>query len=100
MMIPSNWEEPTKVPLITSCKQVARLVSLSQERKLTFREFLAMRIHLMMCRTCTFYSRQTKALRRIFNRHEELLGNTPPSECECLDPKTSQKIKDLLSGKS
>ncbi|MBF0485439.1 MAG: zf-HC2 domain-containing protein [Candidatus Omnitrophica bacterium] len=96
MNTPSNWEQPTDVKLVTSCKQAARLVSLSFERKLTAREALAMRLHLAMCKTCTFYSRQIKALRGIFVRHEEFLSNTPPSDCECLSHETKQKIKRAL----
>ena len=93
----SNWEEETKVPLVTSCKQAARLVSLSFERKLTLREFLTMRIHLSMCKTCSFYKRQIGALRKIFIRHEEVLDNTPPSADECLDPRAKQRIREAVN---
>jgi hypothetical protein len=93
----SNWEVETQVPLVTSCKQAARLVSLSFERSLTFREFLTMSIHLAMCKTCSFYKRQIGALRKIFVRHEELLENTPPSESERLTPLEKDKLKRTLS---
>ena len=95
-MTQSNWEEETKVPLFTSCKQAARLVSLSFERKLTIREFLAMRIHLLMCKTCTYYGREITSLREIFIRHEELLENTPPSADESLDPAVRRRIKEAI----
>lgn len=95
-MKPSDWEKETEVPLFTSCKQAARLVSLSLERKLTIREFLAMHIHLLMCKTCTSYHREVKALRKIFIRHEELLENTPPSADESLTPSVKQRMKDAI----
>ena len=96
MIMPINWEEETKLPLMTSCKQAARLASLSFERKLTFREFLTMRLHLFLCKTCTFYMRQITALRRIFLRHEEVLDNTPPAADECLTPTAKQRMKELI----
>ena len=92
MKTPDNWEDPTPVPIVTSCKQAARLVSMSFERKLTAREWLSMRVHLMMCKTCTFYGRQIKALRAIFTRHEEVLSNTPA----CCDEKLSDQAKERI----
>ena len=97
MKTPENWEDPTPVPLVTSCKQAARLVSMSFERKLTLRETIAMRIHLMMCRTCTFYGRQIKALRSIFIRHEEVLSNTPVSDDEKLSDQSKQRIQKNIN---
>jgi hypothetical protein len=96
MTTPQNWEDPTKVPVVTSCKQAARLVSISFERKLTLREYVAMRVHLMMCKTCTFYGRQIKALRAIFTRHEDVLDNTPCSCDERLTQHAKDRIKDLI----
>lgn len=97
MKTPDNWEKPTPVPVVTSCKQAARLVSVSFERKLTFREWFSMRLHLMMCKTCTFYGRQIKALRRIFIRHEEVLSNTPASDDEKLSDQAKQRIKKVIN---
>ncbi|MEI6437853.1 MAG: zf-HC2 domain-containing protein [Candidatus Omnitrophota bacterium] len=93
----SNWEEETKIPLITSCKQAARLVSIAIERRLTVRETLTMNIHLWMCKTCTRYRNQIRLLRQAFTRHEEALGNTPASECDCLNAQSKQRIKDALA---
>lgn len=97
MKTPDNWEEPTPVPLVTSCKQAARLVSVSFERKLTLREWLSMRLHLMMCKTCTFYARQIKALRAIFIRHEQVLSNTPASDDEKLADQAKERIKKTIN---
>ncbi|NTV29578.1 MAG: hypothetical protein HGA80_05805 [Candidatus Omnitrophica bacterium] len=93
----TSWEEETKLPLVTSCKQAARLVSISFERRLTLREFITMRIHLLSCKTCNFYRREISALRRLFIKHEELLDNTPPSGDECLDEAARKRIKEALA---
>jgi hypothetical protein len=102
MKTPSDWEKETQVPLVTSCKQAARLVSISFERRLTVREFLSMRLHLLMCKTCTFYKRQITALRKIFVRHEEFLDSAEASgsEEDCLSPKTRQMIEDAIQKKA
>lgn len=96
MKTPDNWEDPTDVPLVTSCKQAARLVSISFERRLNLREWLAMRIHLSMCKTCTFYGRQIAALRAIFTRHEEVLDNTAASSDEELTAQAKERIQQQI----
>jgi hypothetical protein len=97
MKTPDNWEDPTPVPIVTSCKQAARLVSMSFERRLTVRESLSMRLHLMMCKTCTFYGRQIKALRSIFIRHEEVIANTPAAKDESLSDQAKERIKKTIN---
>ncbi|MBF0594788.1 MAG: hypothetical protein HQL22_07455 [Candidatus Omnitrophica bacterium] len=92
----SNWEEETKGPLVTSCKQAARLISIAMERRLTLRENLTMHLHLWKCRTCTLYRHQIRLLRQAFTRHEEVLDRTPPADCECLNSLTKQRMKDAL----
>ncbi len=92
----SNWEEESKFPLRTSCKQAAQLVNLSIERKLTLREFVTMKIHLWSCKTCTFYMRQINALRKIFCRHEEVLENTPPCDDEKLSDSCKSRMQALI----
>ena len=88
----SNWEVEAKFPVVTSCKQAAQLINVSLERRLTLREMLTMWIHLTMCKTCSFYRRQIKALRQIFIRHEEVLEKIPPSEDEKLSPSAKIRI--------
>jgi hypothetical protein len=96
MNIPQDWQEPTRLPILTSCKQAARLVSISAERRLFFREWITMRVHLMMCKTCTFYGRQIKSLRSIFKRHEEILVNTSASDDEKLSAQAKERIRNSL----
>jgi hypothetical protein len=96
MTKPSNWEEESKFPLRTSCKQAAQLVNLSIERRLTARELLTMKLHLWSCKTCTFYKRQISALRKIFIRNEEALENIPPSEDEKLSECSRARMQDLI----
>ncbi len=43
-----------------NCREASRLASERLDRKLSVRERLAFRFHLMMCRTCTRYARQLR----------------------------------------
>lgn len=51
-----------------SCKQASRLVSQSLERKLPYRERVALFLHLMVCDACTLFSRQLRLLRQAIQR--------------------------------
>lgn len=95
-MTPLNLEKETRTGWLVSCKQAALLVSLSFERRLSVREFVVMRLHLCLCKTCSFYRAQISVLRKVFTRHEELLSNVPPVEQECLSPQAKERIKGAL----
>jgi len=100
MKTPSNWEQEAQFPLLVSCKQAAQLVSLSFERRLTIREFFTMRLHLFLCKTCTFYRRQIAALRRIFVRHDEFFQNIPPLNDHSLTPMEKSRMEAVLNART
>lgn len=50
--------------MLSSCKQVTRLLSESQDRELNLFEGLQLRMHLAMCKGCANFDRQMKFLRR------------------------------------
>lgn len=54
-----------------SCKEVSVLVSQSQERRLIWRESMALRMHLLMCQACSRFARQMKFLRIAAHRLAE-----------------------------
>ena len=47
-----------------NCKQNSELLSQALDRPLTFREKLAMRLHLMMCRGCRNFEKQLAFIRK------------------------------------
>jgi len=47
-----------------SCKQNTELLSQALDRPMTFREKLAMRLHLMMCRGCRNIEKQLAFIRK------------------------------------
>ncbi len=47
-----------------NCKQNSELLSQALDRPVTFREKMAMRFHLMMCRGCRNYEKQLAFIRK------------------------------------
>lgn len=65
--------------LMPDCNEASRLTSFGQDRKLTWRESLGLRLHLFMCSMCRQYVRQLEILRGALKR----LGDAdaaPPQE--------------------
>jgi hypothetical protein len=45
------------------CRHASQLLSQSMDRRLSFRQRMMLRFHLMMCDACTQFSRQLRVLR-------------------------------------
>ncbi|MBT2771401.1 zf-HC2 domain-containing protein [Halomonas sp. ISL-60] len=54
------------------CREATRLMSLKQDRTLTFRENTALRFHLSMCGACRACTRQFDLLHQIVHHHPTL----------------------------
>jgi hypothetical protein len=51
-----------------NCKQATELMSQAQDRLLSRRERLALRLHLLICKGCSNYSRQLAFIREAMQR--------------------------------
>ncbi|PKO68766.1 MAG: hypothetical protein CVU22_07640 [Betaproteobacteria bacterium HGW-Betaproteobacteria-16] len=56
-----------------NCREVTRLVSESQERRLSVVEKMSLNLHLMMCDGCKNFSLQVPFLRRAMKAYSERL---------------------------
>jgi heterodisulfide reductase subunit B len=70
---------------VLNCREVTRLVSESQERKLSVVEKMSLNLHLMMCDGCKNFSLQVPFLRKAMKAYSERLdevidepGAAPP----------------------
>lgn len=54
-----------------NCKDISRLVSESMDRRLSWRQRLGIRFHLLMCRYCTRYQKQLLLLRRLLRQQAQ-----------------------------
>jgi hypothetical protein len=48
---------------VDSCKDISKLISMGMDRELSWSERVRLRLHLLMCRNCTEFDRQIKAIR-------------------------------------
>jgi len=58
-----------------SCKEVSLLLSRSCDQRLTWRERLAVRLHLLYCRGCARFEKQLRFLRAAARRFAESVGS-------------------------
>lgn len=58
------------------CREATGLMSLKQDRTLSVREKMALRIHLSMCRACRTCARQFDLLHQVGNHHPASLLNS------------------------
>ena len=78
-----------------SCKEVADLTSQSLDTKLTVRQKLGMRLHLMMCKFCSNYGKHLKFLHRAMASQEQ---NETLNQCnESLSTAARERIRQKLS---
>ncbi|WP_096087534.1 zf-HC2 domain-containing protein [Agaribacterium haliotis] len=54
-----------------SCREVTRLLSLAQERKLNFSERMQLKMHLMMCKRCKSFSGNLNTLRKAMQKFKQ-----------------------------
>lgn len=71
-----------------NCRQVTRLYSESQERKLSLKEGMELKLHVMMCKGCRNFGEQMVALRQIMRTYARG-GNEPGAR----KPDTSSESK-------
>ena len=54
-----------------NCKEVSQLASEALDRKLSLKERIGLRFHLMMCKLCTRYVRQLKFMHQACSGMDE-----------------------------
>lgn len=78
------------MPMI-SCKKASRLMSEGMDRRLSFKEVIDLKMHLLMCGACAQILKQLKGLRRLIRAYRNhLLLNLTKS------PRLSQTFKDKI----
>ena len=55
--------------LTLNCEEASRLLSENQDVYLTWDEQLALRLHLLICRSCRRYNKQLGFIRSLFQAH-------------------------------
>jgi hypothetical protein len=63
---------------LRSCREVARLVTLREERPWDWRERIAVRLHMQICDACPRFERQVAFMREAMGRWRNYSGDEPP----------------------
>ena len=79
-----------------SCKDVSYLVSESLDRKLPFWQRLQVRLHLLMCRFCARFRKQTLFLRDAARHYLMAVEETETATSAGLSPEARVRIKQSL----
>lgn len=74
-----------------SCKETAHILSSDQE--LTFRQKIELRAHLFMCKHCSAYSKQLKAIAIQLRQNFREITKTDPEHIRDLENKIIQNAK-------
>ena len=79
-----------------SCKEVSHLVSESLDRKLSPWQRIQVRLHLLMCRLCARFRRQTLFLRDAAHHYLMAVAETETATSAGLSPEARDRIKRSL----
>jgi hypothetical protein len=80
-----------------SCKTASRLASESLDRRLTFSERWALRMHAIVCRSCRRFARQLRVMRGAVERMPEQWRDQVEQQLVQLSPERKREIKRLLT---
>jgi hypothetical protein len=79
-----------------SCKEVSHLVSESLDRKLPLWQRIQVRLHLLMCRFCSRFRKQTLFLRDAARHYLMAVEETETGPGTALSPEVRDRIKRSL----
>jgi len=65
-----------------NCYEVTRLLSAAQDRPLSLKEQLSLRLHLLVCGGCRHFEQHMKVLRLTARGFAKGRGERPPAEGE------------------
>jgi hypothetical protein len=76
--------------IIYNCRQATFLIEKRQYKKLSFGEFIELRIHLAGCSVCTLYNKQSRVINQMVQR---LFHDSLKSEGVHLDEDFKQELQ-------
>lgn len=70
--------------IMLSCKQATALVERNTVSKLTFNETIKMKLHLLMCKVCSSYQKQSLFIHKILEKKFKLENSGDSSTIEVI----------------
>jgi hypothetical protein len=77
-----------------TCKEASQLVSQACDRRLTLRERIGLRLHLLICDACARFARQIRFLRTVTQR--AAAGGMEDRMPAAMPPAARKRIQDKL----
>ena len=62
---------PRRLGRLTNCKEASRLLSQSQDRRLSLRDWVRLRLHIYRCLACQRVEVQMRFLRKAMRRYRD-----------------------------
>ncbi len=78
------------------CREISKLVSESMDRQLPLGQRMQLRMHLMLCRLCAGFARQTHLLRRAAKQESERSAADVSAPEATLSEEARERIKAAL----
>ena len=82
--------------MMISCKKSTELICQSLDRPLTLWEKMQLRFHLLMCRGCKAFQKQSQALDRLIERRFHDLSDENLAELEGLSSDACERLKQRV----
>lgn len=74
------------LPLMRTCRQAAALLVAREDRALSLSNTVALRLHLLTCKTCPQFENQLLTMRLAMNRWRNYAGEAPSPGTQDLNP--------------
>lgn len=77
--------------MLITCKKATELIESEQEKKLTFKNVIKLNVHLIMCKVCSAYKKQSHKINNVLSNYLK----SDPSKTE----KHIEDLKDKIKSK-
>lgn len=78
---------------LPACKEMVKIITASMDSKLSWRDWLMMKLHLLACDPCVNFLKQLKFIRTALGQSDE---NLAAAQHISLSPTARERIKDAL----
>ncbi len=85
---------------LPECKEMVKIITASMDAKLSWKEWLLMKIHLLSCDPCVNFLKQIKFISNVLGHSDEKLGQHDHSVTLSDDARTRMKQALEASGSS
>lgn len=78
---------------LPACREMVKIITASMDSKLSWRDWLTMKLHLLACDPCVNFLKQLKFIRTALGQSDE---NLAAAQQITLTPAARDRIKDAL----